>query len=164
MHSEGSRVRGDQAALLIQAQNLGPGAVARRSSPQPPPCAPISADCSPHSSHSSTFALGRVGGGFRTSRVSPSRCSGWSSCSACGCRLQAYGSPPPASWLDPGPHWWSKGALALLSAAGSGGHTPSPPLRAGGQLGMPGGQTGALPNSAFLSRRRGIASQARESR
>lgn len=74
------------------------------------------------------------------------------------------GAPLPPLGLTQVLTGWSKGALALLSAAGSGGHTPSPPLRAGGQLGMPGGQTGALPNSAFLSRRRGIASQARESR
>lgn len=159
-----SRVRGDQAAPLIQAQDLGPAAVAWPSSPQPRPGARISADCHPHSLHSSSFALGRVGGGFLTSRVSPSRCSRWSSSSACGCQLQAYGSPLPPLGLTQVFTGWSKGALALLSAAGSGGHTPSPPPRAGGQLGMPGGQTGALPNSAFLSRRRGIASQARESR
>lgn len=160
----GSRVRGHQAALLIQAQDLGPGAVAWPNSPQPRPGARISADCHPHSLHSSMFALGRVGGGFRTSRVSPCRCSRWSSCSACGCQLQAYGSPLPPLGLTQVLTGWSKGVLALLTAAGSGGHTPSPPPRAGGQLGMPGGQTGALPNSAFLSRRRGIASQARESR
>lgn len=56
-----------------------------------------------------------------------------------------------------------RAAPAVLSAAGSPGHTPSPPPRAGGQLGMPGGQAGALPNSAFLSRRRRVTSQARES-
>lgn len=53
-------------------------------------------------------------------------------------------------------------APAVLSAAGAPGHTPSPPTRAGGQLGMPGGRAGALPNSAFFSRRQDLRPKLRK--
>ena len=55
--------------------------------------------------------------------------------------------------------WWPRWVGWRMVVKGR----PSPPPRAGGQLGMPGGQAGALPNSAFLSRRRRVTSQARES-
>ena len=98
--------------------------------------------------------------GYQVGTPLPSPPGDWE---AWGHRLEAARSPlrPLGVTLDLTGS--SRAAPAVLSTAGSPGHTPSPPPRAGGQLGMPGGQAGAMPNSAFLSRRRRVTSQARES-
>ena len=98
--------------------------------------------------------------GYQVGTPLPSPPGDWE---ARGHRLEASRSPlrPLGVTLDLTGS--SRAAPAVLSTAGSPGHTPSPPPRAGGQHGMPGGQAGALPNSAFLSRRRRVTSQARES-